>query len=57
MVFAAVRFGVTPKINAFATMMLRVTVVLILATGLVLRRGARTTGVEGKGVAGALGLG
>ena len=38
-------------------MMLGVTVVLILATGIVLRRGARTTGVEGKGVAGALGLG
>lgn len=56
-IFAAVRFGVTPAINALATMMLGVTVLLILATGIVLRRGARTTGVEGKGVAGALGLG
>ena len=55
-IFAAVRFGVTPAINALATMMLGVTVLLILATGIVLRRGARTTGVEGKGVAGALGL-
>jgi ABC-type spermidine/putrescine transport system permease subunit II len=56
-IFAAVRFGVTPAINALATMMLGVTVVLILATGIVLRRGARTTGTEGQGVAGALGLG
>ena len=32
----AVRFGVTPAINALATMMLGVTVVLIIATGIVL---------------------
>jgi ABC-type spermidine/putrescine transport system permease subunit II len=37
-VYSAVRFGVTPAVNALATMMLVVTVTLILITGLVLRR-------------------
>jgi ABC-type spermidine/putrescine transport system permease subunit II len=37
-VYSAVRFGVTPAVNALATMMLVVTVTMILATGLVLRR-------------------
>ena len=32
-IYAAVRFGVTPAINALATMMLGVTVLLILADG------------------------
>ena len=57
-IFAAVRFGVTPAINALATMMLGVTVLLIIVTGIVLRRGARTSGTtDGAGVGGALGLG
>ena len=56
-VFAAVRFGVTPAINALATMMLGVTVAAILVTGFVLRRGARQTGTESAGLGGALGLG
>jgi ABC-type spermidine/putrescine transport system permease subunit II len=56
-IFAAVRFGVTPAINALATMMLGVTVVLIVVTGLVLRRSARVSGTEGTGLGGALGLG
>ena len=37
-VFAAVRFGVTPAINAFATLMLLVTLSVLAVTGLVLRR-------------------
>jgi spermidine/putrescine transport system permease protein len=56
-IFAAVRFGVTPAINALATMMLGVTVAAILVTGLVLRRSARSTGTEAAGLGGALGLG
>ena len=56
-VFAAVRFGVTPAINALATMMLGVTVAAIIITGIVLRRGARRTGTEQAGLGGALGLG
>ncbi|TML67955.1 MAG: ABC transporter permease [Actinobacteria bacterium] len=58
-IFAAVRFGVTPAINALATMMLGVTFVLIIATGIVLRRGAKSAGSaeREKGLAGVLGLG
>ena len=58
-IFAAVRFGVTPAINALATMMLGVTLVLIIATGIVLRRGAKSAGSaeREKGLAGVLGLG
>ena len=56
-IFAAVRFGVTPAINALATMMLAVTVLLIVVTGLVLRRSARVSGTESAGLGGALGLG
>jgi spermidine/putrescine transport system permease protein len=57
-IFAAVRFGVTPAINALATMMLVVTVVLILVTGIVLRRSARASGTDAaEGLGGALGLG
>ena len=56
-IFAAVRFGVTPAINALATMMLGITLVLILATGLVLRRGRATAPAEGRGLAAVVGLG
>jgi ABC-type spermidine/putrescine transport system permease subunit II len=51
-----VRFGITPKINALATMMFLVTVAGILLTGLVLRRGGRGSGEE-TNVAGMLGVG
>jgi ABC-type spermidine/putrescine transport system permease subunit II len=36
--YSAVRFGITPAVNALATLMLAVTVVAIAITGLVLRR-------------------
>src|SRR5204862_3908756 len=37
--YSAVRFGITPAVNALATIMLGVTVVAVAVTGLVLRRG------------------
>jgi spermidine/putrescine transport system permease protein/putrescine transport system permease protein len=55
-VFAAVRFGVTPAINAFATLMLLVTLSVLALTGLVLRR-ARATGPADDGLGKTLGLG
>lgn len=55
-VFAAVRFGVTPAINAFATLMLLVTLSVLALTGLVLRR-ARATGPAEGGLGETLGLG
>jgi ABC-type spermidine/putrescine transport system permease subunit II len=55
-VFAAVRFGVTPAINAFATLMLLVTLSVLVLTGLVLRH-ARGTGPAEGGLGETLGLG
>jgi ABC-type spermidine/putrescine transport system permease subunit II len=55
-VFASVRFGVTPAINAFATLMLLVTLSVLALTGLVLRR-ARATGPADDGLGSTLGLG
>ena len=55
-VFAAVRFGVTPAINAFATLMLLVTLSVLVLTGLVLRRASATGPAEG-GLGETLGLG
>jgi ABC-type spermidine/putrescine transport system permease subunit II len=55
-VFAAVRFGVTPAINAFATLMLLVTLSVLVVTGLVLRR-TRTVSAEERGLGETLGLG
>jgi ABC-type spermidine/putrescine transport system permease subunit II len=55
-VFAAVRFGVTPAINAFATLMLLVTLSVLALTGLVLRR-ARAIGPADDGLGETLGLG
>jgi spermidine/putrescine transport system permease protein/putrescine transport system permease protein len=55
-VFAAVRFGVTPAINAFATLMLVVTLSVLVLTGLVLRRARATSPAEG-GLGETLGLG
>ena len=36
--YSAVRFGITPAVNALATLMLAVTIIVIAVTGLVLRR-------------------
>jgi ABC-type spermidine/putrescine transport system permease subunit II len=54
--YSAVRFGITPAVNALATLMLIVTAVIILTVGLVLRR-TRPAGDDGAGLGGALGLG
>jgi len=42
--YSAVRFGITPAVNALATIMLVVTIGVIAVTGLVLRRSRPTTG-------------
>jgi ABC-type spermidine/putrescine transport system permease subunit II len=55
-VFAAVRFGVTPAINAFASLMLLVTLSVLVFAGLVLRR-TRAGSLEKGGLSGTLGLG
>jgi ABC-type spermidine/putrescine transport system permease subunit II len=56
--YSAVRFGITPAVNALATLMLLVTVVIVLVTIIVLRRSRVITPGEEKGGLGAmLGLG
>ena len=58
--YSAVRFGITPSVNALATLMLLVNVLLIVATALILRRSRPQAGPgqeESKGLGGALGLG
>jgi ABC-type spermidine/putrescine transport system permease subunit II len=58
--YSAVRFGITPAVNALATMMLAATIVVIAVTGLVLRRSRTPSGVgaeESDGVGAQLGLG
>ena len=40
--YSAVRFGITPAVNALATLMLAVTIVVIAITGLALRRSRST---------------
>jgi ABC-type spermidine/putrescine transport system permease subunit II len=58
--YSAVRFGITPAVNALATIMLSITILVIAATGLFLRRSRtpRTREVEGReDVVTALGLG
>jgi len=44
--YSAVRFGITPAVNALATLMLLATAFAIVITGLVLRRSRVTTAVE-----------
>jgi ABC-type spermidine/putrescine transport system permease subunit II len=44
--YSAVRFGITPAVNALATLMLLATVVAIAITGLVLRRSQTAATVE-----------
>jgi ABC-type spermidine/putrescine transport system permease subunit II len=42
--WSAVRFGITPAVNALATIMLSVTVIAVAVTGVVLRRGRLQAG-------------
>jgi ABC-type spermidine/putrescine transport system permease subunit II len=44
--YSAVRFGITPAVNALATLMLLATVFVIAITGLVLRRSRVTTTID-----------
>ena len=58
--YSAVRFGITPAVNALATLMLLVNVLLIVVVALILRRTRPRVGPgqeETKGLTGALGLG
>jgi ABC-type spermidine/putrescine transport system permease subunit II len=58
--YSAVRFGITPAVNALATLMLAATIVVIAVTGLVLRRSRTPAGVGAEpsdGVGAQLGLG
>ena len=55
--YSAVRFGITPAINALATIMLVATFVIVIATALLLRRTRAQQQREEKGLAAALGLG
>ena len=56
--YSAVRFGITPAVNALATLMLLVTAVIVLVTIIVLRRSRVITPGEEKGGLGSmLGLG
>ena len=48
--YSAVRFGITPAVNALATIMLAVTVLAVVATGIVLRRSRVKTGAGQEGV-------
>lgn len=57
--YSAVRFGITPAVNALATIMLGVTVIAVLTTGLILRRSraqARPGQEATQGLGAALGL-
>jgi len=57
--FSAVRFGLTPAVNALATLMLAATVLAVVITALVLRRGRAQVGPgqeAGTGLDAALGL-
>jgi ABC-type spermidine/putrescine transport system permease subunit II len=58
--YSAVRFGITPAVNALATLMLGVTVFAVVITAIVLRRSAARSGAarEGsKGLGAAVGFG
>jgi ABC-type spermidine/putrescine transport system permease subunit II len=59
--YSAVRFGITPSVNALATIMLAVTVLVIAVTGLILRRSRVTNAApaqeRAKGLGATLGLG
>jgi ABC-type spermidine/putrescine transport system permease subunit II len=58
--YSAVRFGITPAVNALATIMLGITILVIAVTGLFLRRSRVTATHDAgtpEGVAAGLGLG
>ncbi len=59
--YSAVRFGITPAVNALATIMLLITIVIIVITGLVLRRSRVQSGIpaqtQPRGLGASLGLG
>jgi spermidine/putrescine transport system permease protein/putrescine transport system permease protein len=58
--YSAVRFGITPAVNALATIMLGITILVIAVTGLFLRRSRVTATRDAgtpEGVAAGLGLG
>jgi spermidine/putrescine transport system permease protein/putrescine transport system permease protein len=56
--YSAVRFGITPAVNALATLMLLVTAVIVLITVIVLRRSRVVQpGDDGGGLGAMLGLG
>ena len=58
MLYSAVRFGITPAVNALATMMLVVTLVLIVVVAVLLRRSrVEGPGQEEHGLGAAFGLG
>src|SRR6476660_7081597 len=57
--YSAVRFGITPAVNALATIMLSLTIVAVITTGLILRRGraqARPGQEATQGLGAALGF-
>ncbi len=59
MLYSAVRFGLTPAVNALATIMLVVTLAAVVITAVILRRSRVRTGpgqVAGPGLDAALGL-
>jgi ABC-type spermidine/putrescine transport system permease subunit II len=51
--YSAVRFGITPAVNALATLMLLATIVAIAVTGVVLRRSRVSTGADAEAPAAA----
>jgi ABC-type spermidine/putrescine transport system permease subunit II len=55
--YSAVRFGITPAVNALATLMLLVTAVFVLLTVIVLRRSRVVDSGDGGGLGSMLGLG
>jgi len=59
--YSAVRFGITPAVNALATIMLLITILIIVITGLVLRRSRVQSGIpaqaQPRGLGASLGLG
>jgi ABC-type spermidine/putrescine transport system permease subunit II len=50
-IFSALRFGLSPELNAAATMMIGVTLIGLTAAGIALRAGGRTSGEGGEGAA------
>ena len=55
--YSAVRFGITPAVNALATIMLGITAVVVLLTVIVLRRSRVADTGDGDGLGSLLGVG